>query len=627
MNEMQTEYFLPKGTLLFNGKYRIEAYLASGGFGNTYLATDTSFNEQVAIKELFVKGICGRNASTGEVSVSLSENRISFEAHREKFRKEARRIRKLNSPHVVKVRDLFDDNDTSYYVMDFIDGESLSARLNRLQRPLTEAEVGRLLPQVLDGLRSLHAEHIWHLDLKPANIMVDRQDRVLLIDFGSSKQLQTAEGVSLSTSSAMAYTQGYAPPEQMDQLFERFGPWTDLYALGATLFHLLTRQRPPSASDILDNAEAALAMPGVSSSMQQLVRWLMTPARNGRPQSVEEVRAYWDEQTETTQGTLNSSSSDTKQEALLSNDETMIRSKGEHVDDAISEHSVPKPDVTKKAKIIRRWFYLFMVALCLLTGIFVIRSLSSKPEEQAELDKLTGTANNPDEQVEFDKLTANMVYVPGGTFTMGATSEQGVDVENDEYPTHSVIISSFYICKYEVTQALWKAVMGNNPSCWEGDNLPVENVSWEDCQEFILELNAMTGKNFRLPTEAEWEFAARGGNNSRGYKYAGSNDISTVAWYGDNSGEKTHVVGTKSPNELGLYDMSGNVWEWCQDWYGDYSSASQTNPTGASSGSDRVLRGGCWDDGARYCRSSLRGYCAPDDRGCNDGLRLVLSQL
>ena len=153
MNEQQTEYRLPKGTLLLNGKYRIEAYLASGGFGNTYVATDLAFDERVAVKELFVKGICGRNASTGEVCVSLSENRISFDAHREKFRKEARRIRKLNSRHVVKVRDLFDDNDTSYYVMDFIDGESLSARLHREQRPLTEAEVCSLLPQVLDGLR------------------------------------------------------------------------------------------------------------------------------------------------------------------------------------------------------------------------------------------------------------------------------------------------------------------------------------------------------------------------------------------------------------------------------------------------------------------------------------------
>ena len=220
-----------------------------------------------------------------------------------------------------------------------------------------------------------------------------------------------------------------------------------------------------------------------------------------------------------------------------------------------------------------------------------------------------------------------MVYVSGGTFIMGATSEQGSEADGDEKPTHSVNLSSFYICKYEVTQALWKEVMGSNPSNWKGDNLPVETVSWDDCQTFIRKLNALTGKNFRLPTEAEWEFAARGGNNSRGYKYAGSNNIGDVAWYEDNSGSKTHVVGTKSPNELGIYDMSGNVWEWCQDWYGDYSSASQTNPTGTNSGSLRVLRGGSWRDDARYCRSSFRLNFMPDNRDGGYGLRLVLSQL
>ena len=220
-----------------------------------------------------------------------------------------------------------------------------------------------------------------------------------------------------------------------------------------------------------------------------------------------------------------------------------------------------------------------------------------------------------------------MMYVKGGTFIMGATSEQGSDAHSDEKPTHRVTLSNFYIGKYEVTQALWEAVMGSNPSNWKGDDLPVECVSWDDCQTFIRKLNALTAKNFRLPTEAEREFAARGGNNSRGYKYAGSNNIGDVAWYDDNSGDKTHVVGTKLPNELGLYDMTGNVLEWCQDWYGSYSGVSQTNPTGASSGSGRVLRGGSWLCNAWYCRSSNRSYTTPDFRHYDCGLRLVLSQL
>ena len=239
----------------------------------------------------------------------------------------------------------------------------------------------------------------------------------------------------------------------------------------------------------------------------------------------------------------------------------------------------------------------------------------------------SNTSSTVSLSTELNKLINNMVYVSGGTFTMGGTSEQGSDAYDDEKPTHSVTLSSYYICKYEVTQALWRAVMGNNPSNFKGDNLPVECVSWDDCQTFINRLNSYTGRNFRLPTEAEWEFAARGGNYSRHYKYSGSNYISDVAWYDGNSNNRTHPVGTKQANELGLYDMSGNVWEWCSDWYGSYSSYSQNDPTGPNSGSDRVKRGGGWIFNARFCRSSLRIYDSPGSRYFVLGLRLVLSQL
>ena len=219
-----------------------------------------------------------------------------------------------------------------------------------------------------------------------------------------------------------------------------------------------------------------------------------------------------------------------------------------------------------------------------------------------------------------------MVFVEGGTFQMGATSEQGSDAYGDEKPVHSVTLSDFYIGKYEVTQAQWKAVMGKNPSHFTGkDNRPVENVSWEDMHKFIKKLNQLTGKRYRLPTEAEWEYAARGGKKSQGYKYAGGNSIDKVAWYRDNSGDKTHPVGKKQPNELGLYDMSGNVYEWCQDWYGDYSSSAQTNPTGPSRGSHRVLRGGSWFNSlARFCWVAHRSLNRPSNRNNNNGFRLVL---
>lgn len=231
-------------------------------------------------------------------------------------------------------------------------------------------------------------------------------------------------------------------------------------------------------------------------------------------------------------------------------------------------------------------------------------------------------------------VSFNMIYVQGGSFTMGCTPVQGRDCRVREKPAHTVTLSTYYIGETEVTQELWKAVMGDNPSYFRSGSLkrPVERVSWEDCQTFIRKLNELTGKKFRLPTEAEWEFAARGGTKSAGYKYSGSNDINAVAWYWDNAGTKeesspdygTHVVKTKKPNELGIYDMSGNVREWCSDWYGDYTSATQTNPQGAPSGSDRVCRGGVWRNFDFECRSSCRGGRTPDFRTLDLGLRLVL---
>ena len=246
-----------------------------------------------------------------------------------------------------------------------------------------------------------------------------------------------------------------------------------------------------------------------------------------------------------------------------------------------------------------------------------------------------------DKERILQNLINNMVLVEGGIFTMGATPEQGNDAYNWEKPAHQVTLSSFRISKYEVTQEEWVAVMGSNPSYFKGLNRPVEHVSWDDCQEFLRKLNEITGKHFRLPTEAEWEYAARGGNRTNGYKYAGGNNPGSVAWYWENSGDRplsgewdndkiftnnccTHRVGQKSPNELGLYDMSGNVWEWCQDWYGSYSSSSQTNPTGPSSGYRRVIRGGCRSISARDCRSSLRNGCTPSRHSIDLGLRLAL---
>jgi len=217
----------------------------------------------------------------------------------------------------------------------------------------------------------------------------------------------------------------------------------------------------------------------------------------------------------------------------------------------------------------------------------------------------------------------NMVYVEGGTYMMG--SDEG---ESDEKPVHRVTLNSFYIGKYEVTQKEWQEIMGGNPSYFKGDDLPVEKVSWNDVQEYLRKLNAKTGGKYRLPTEAEWEYAARGGastGSATALKYSGSNNVGDVAWYNGNSGSKTHTVGTKPPNELGIYDMSGNVWEWCADWYDKnyYASSPSNNPQGPSSGTSRVLRGGCWVNNVYGCRSAYRSWYNPDVRYNSVGFRVV----
>ena len=282
---------LQVGTIL-HGTYKIESYLSSGGFGNTYLAKNIEFDETYAIKEFFVKGVCQRDGNSTTISVSNAENTNSFEQQREKFKKEARRLRSLSNPHIVKVYDLFEENGTAYYVMDYVDGENLSVRLKRINAPLAESEVRNYLNQILDGLEAIHNEGMFHLDIKPANIMVDSHNVVKLIDFGASKQQSTVGGATMST--GISYTNGYAPSEQVVQSYDKFGPWTDFYALGATMYKLLANQDPPSVSDLsedeTEDKHLALPMPDVSGEMKKLVVWMMQVNRLKRPKNVGEIR-------------------------------------------------------------------------------------------------------------------------------------------------------------------------------------------------------------------------------------------------------------------------------------------------------------------------------------------------
>lgn len=292
---------LTVGTVL-RGIYRIDRYLSSGGFGNTYVGYNTQFDEKIAIKEFFIKGVTARDDNQTSVSISNADSHDVFEEQNRKFKTEAKRLRKLKNDHIVGVHDLFEENGTTYYIMDYIDGENLSEKMKRTDEPLCEQEVWRILPQVLDALKTVHKEGLWHLDLKPSNIMMDKQGNVKLIDFGASKQLDPQKGGATSSTASVSYTSGYAPREQMEKNYEKFGPWTDIYALGATLYVLLTNKQPPLPSDIddddSDDKHEALPMPTmVSDKMRQLILWMMATNRARRPQSVDEITAFCGGQT------------------------------------------------------------------------------------------------------------------------------------------------------------------------------------------------------------------------------------------------------------------------------------------------------------------------------------------
>ena len=699
---------LLSGTVLRGKKnsYRIDRVLGQGTFGITYLAYTTVTVEgdlgklqteiQVAVKEFFMSDINGREGS----SVTTGGSGELFDRYRHKFAREASNLAKLKHRGIVKVIETFEANGTSYYAMEYCGGGSLDALIAK-RGGLPEGEALRYFGQIAEALSYMHLQRMLHLDLKPGNVMLRTDGEAVLIDFGLSKQFND-KGEPESSTTIGGGTPGYAPIEQANYREDSGGklPVTmDVYALGGTLYKMLTGERPPVASDVMNNElpEQPLRDHGVSDDVIAAIHRAMQPKSRDRYQTVAAFAAALDCASEATEA---ADQGEGPEVVLVDDGRQPVAESQPHTPAAEPAHAhqeqqYPEPEPEQA----RRKWLPWVVGLAVAAVAFVaVMLLQPKPQPAIEVpeDLITAVAQsdtvsadeqpvqqvaqqpqNPEpqqtqqqtqqqpqrpvqqqpveqpqptkpepqqpvqQQPEPEPMPATvqqpqrpqynlpdiaMVYVSGGTFTMGATSEQGSDAYDWEKPAHSVTLSGYYIGKYEVTQELWKAVMGSNPSNFKGDNLPVERVSWNDVQEFLRKLNAMTGKRYRLPTEAEWEFAARGGNSSRGYKYSGSNSIGNVAWYDGNSGSRTHNVGTKSPNELGIYDMSGNVWEWCQDWYSDsyYENSPRTNPKGPNSGSNRMIRGGSWYDNAGCCRVSTRGGLTPYYRDIHLGFRLAL---
>ena len=579
---------LQQGSLFQGGRYKILSTLGQGGFGITYLAIQSGLERKVAIKEFFMKDLCNRDEATSHVSVGSTGSINLVDRFRAKFLKEARNIAQLNHPNIVGIIDVFEENGTAYYVMEYAEGGSLADKL-KVQGSIPEAEAVHYIQQIADALKYIHQQKMNHLDIKPANIMLLKTGSVILIDFGLSKQYDVTTGNQTSTT-PVGISEGYAPMEQYRPGgVGEFSPETDVYSLGATLFKLLTGITPPTALDVYEEGIPTKELENRNITQQTID--IICKAMEGRKKDrMKDVNVFIeglsisDKQTSHVQ---TQSQTDVKEDEV-----TVVLAESQEKRDNVIIEDIPQHQSSEKQE-----------------------------DCHAEAEVRTFNVNG----VSFD-----MILVKGGTFSMG-NEDKGFfsglfSMLEDDTLAHNVTLTQdYYIGKTPITQILWKSVMDNNPSSFIGDDRPVESVSWSDCQKFISKLNELTGMDFRLPTEAEWEFAARGGNRSGGYKYSGSDNIDGVAWYdGSGNSSKTHAVATKQPNELGIYDMSGNVWEWCADWYASYGSNAQTNPNGVSSGYYRVCRGGSCKSNARSCRSAFRGIITPNSRDNDLGFRLVL---
>lgn len=647
---------LQPNTLLQGGKYKIERVLGQGGFGITYLGEQVALGRKVAIKEFFMKEYCDRDNATSHVTLGTASGTEIVGRFKEKFLKEARLIASFENPHIVRIHDIFEENGTAYYVM-----EHLQDRWNEFGQCLPLDKAVGIITQVGDALTYIHEQNVLHLDVKPSNILF-RKDTAVLIDFGISKHYDETGGQTSTTPAGLS--KGYAPTEQSSQDITRFSPATDVYSLAATMYKLLTGIIPPEASVVLNDGLPLepLRDKHVLDNVIAAIEKAMSPAVRNRYQSVREfvveistVKAFNSQNVSPIVNTNVSPIDDDSTVVnveLKKNEEERLRKEAEAKAAKESEDACTMEDAEHKAREEQElknetenasskytsmtWLWIVVgVSLAFAFFLWQWNNSSNYTNEPQKISSTTFTANG----VSFE-----MMLVKAGRFTMGATEE--MDSTNYlEEPAHEVKITrDYYIGRTEVTQKLWQAVMGINPSLIKGENRPVENVSWDDCQTFIAKLNSITGKEFRMLTEAEWEFAARGGCNSRHTQFSGSNVIADVAWYFNNSDNQHHSVATKSPNELGIYDMSGNVREWCFDFWDYYSEEKLVDPKITNPGSQafRVIRGGSFQDylngsydiyypGGSFChfpsscRSSVRFSDSSSYKNGDLGLRIAIS--
>jgi len=559
--EIDTESF--KAGSLFANRYEILSEGRKGGMGVVYKCNDTKLEEIVALKVIHPRLISSSNALT-------------------RFRQEVSISRKLNHENIVRVFNLEEWEGKEYFTMEWVEGKSLREILTerkKKNKPFTLEEAYQIISQLADSLHYAH-KHTIHRDIKPENILITGGDelKVKLTDFGIAKMLSPSQ---LTTTSVQMGTPYYMAPEQKFDA-AHVDKRADIYAVGVVLFELF----------ILENTIGPELPSDLNKEVPKEVDFIYRKAVAKRPES-----RYGDisELDEAVKGVIQVQRKKAEEEAKKAEEKKKReeeKKKQEEKRIRAQERRIQEEELKRKEDEERK------------------KQKEDQTEKIADyIDPVTG--------MEF-------VFVKGGSYQMGDTIGGG---REDEKPVHEVCVDDFYLGKYPVTQGQWVKIMGKNPSYFKsGDNYPVESVSWDDVQEFIKELNQMSGQRYRLPTEAEWEYAARSGGKRE--KYAGTSsdsELGDYAWYTSNSGDKTHPVGQKRPNGLGLYDMSGNVLEWVEDLYIEdaYKHHVRNNPVFTGIGSHKIVRGGGWNLDPMVLRCSCRFDAPPGIRESDLGFRLL----
>jgi formylglycine-generating enzyme required for sulfatase activity/serine/threonine protein kinase len=732
--ESRSPAALPVRTIL-NNQYVVGRILGNpGGFGITYLCWDIMLSTRVAIKEFMPRDNAVRDRDQCSVVAHSGKDREFFEYGLKAFLAEARTVAGFDHPNIVRIRTYFEQNHTAYLVMDYYEGVSLAEYVKQQGGRLPEKAALGIMGFVLDGLRHVHDSGYLHRDIKPANIYLTGKGQVILLDFGAARYAMGEHSRSLS----VVVTPGFSPFEQYSTNGKQ-GPWTDIYASGATLYYMLTGNPPESAPDrILSDtlADPVQLLPDLPPGVNKGIMRALRVKASDRPQSIEELKKILSGSPQPVPAvnikkTEGKPDKKEKREEVKKTAIPIWRSKvtialglsllvfltivygdwgrtgilvvNPYPDDAevmvdgvyqgrgwlrlekvISGKRMvsaklpgyggePKTVEVTNGRVAEVEIRLMaleetlkivtepsgaeisvnevvkgkspLVVMDIKPGSAKVRA-SMNTKEYAVREEVVNIETGREMVLEW-KLTQLMehdltladskignvwkdpvtgmgfVWAPSGCYQMGCGSWDE-DCQDGEKPVHEVCVDGFWIAQTEVTQGQWQRVMGKNPSSFKkGDDYPVEAVSWYDTKEYIRKLNEMGSAKFRLPSEAEWEYAARSGGKAE--KYSGGNDVDSVAWYDGNDGDSTHPVKTKKGNGLGIYDMSGNVWEWVEDVYiaDIYKRSDRKNPIYTSGGSFRMFRGGSWSWQSVSVRCAKRLGYEPASRLPFIGFRLL----